>query len=114
MCIDLKDKSTLETLHCSLVRLSLEYYSVVWCPFIKRNVNKLDRTQRRATKFILKSNEPYGVRLSKLNRLTLEQRRFVADVIFLFKALNGHLDVDFSQLLDIYNQEDLHSAERFR
>jgi len=99
-CMDLKDESTQETLYCSLVRLSLEYCSVVWCPFIKRNVNKLDRSQRRATTFILKSNESYDVRLSKFNLLTLEQRRFVADLIFLFKALNRHLDVDFSQFLE--------------
>ena len=25
---------------------------------------------------------------------------------FLFKAFNGHLDVDFSQFLDFYSQED--------
>ena len=89
-CMDLKDKSTLKTLYCSLVRSNLEYCSVVWCPFTKRNVNQLERIQRRATRFILKSNEPYDVRLRKLNLLTLEQRRFVVDVTFLFKDLNDH------------------------
>ena len=59
-------------------------------------IPKLERIQRRATRFILKSNEPYDVRLHKLNLLTLEQRRFVDDVTFLFKALSGHLDVDLS------------------
>ena len=55
-CMDLKDESTLKTLYCSLVRSDLEYCSVVWCPFTKRNVNKLERIQRRATRFILKSS----------------------------------------------------------
>ena len=112
-CMDLKDESTLKLLHCSLDRSNLEYCSVVWCPFTKRNVNKLERIQRRATGFILKSNEPYDVRLSKLNLLTLEQSRFVADVPFLFKALNGHLDVDFSQFLDFYSQEDRYLLRHF-
>ena len=112
-CKDLKDESTLKTLYCSLVRSNLEYCSVVWCPFTKRNVNKLERIQRRATRFILKSNEPYDVRLHKLNLLTLEQRRFVDDVTFLFKALNGHLDVDFSQFLDFYSQEDRYLLRHF-
>ena len=94
-CMDLKDESTLRTLYCSLVR-SNAHCSVVWCPFTKRNASKLERIQRIATRFILKSNEPCDVRLSKLNLLTLEQRRFVVDVTFLFKALNDHLDVDFS------------------
>ena len=112
-CKDLKDESTIKTLYCSLVRSNLEYCSVVWCPFTKRNVNKLERIQRRATRFILKSNEPYNARLLKLNLLTLEQRRFVDDVTFLFKTLNGHLDVDFSQFLDFYSQEDRYLLRHF-
>ena len=109
----LKDESTLKTLYCSLVRSNLEYCSVVWCPFTKRNVNKLERIQRRATRFILKSNDPYNIRLHKLNLLTLEQRRFVDDVTFLFKTLNGHLDVDSSQFLDFYSQEDRYLLRHF-
>ena len=94
-----------DTLYCSLVRSNLEYCSVVWCPFTKRNVNKLEIIQRRATRFILKLNEPYDVGLSKLNLLTLEQRRFVVAVTFLFKALNGHLQS--SQVLNIPKSEML-------
>ena len=57
--MDLKDDdTTLKTLYCYLVRSNLEYCSVVWCSFTKRNANKLERIQRRATRFILKSNEP--------------------------------------------------------
>ena len=51
-CMDLKDESTLKSLYCSLVRSNLEYCSVVWCPFTKRNVNKLERIQHRASRFI--------------------------------------------------------------
>ena len=40
-CMDLKDEPTLKTLYCSLVRSNLEYCSVVWCLFTKRNVKKL-------------------------------------------------------------------------
>ena len=112
-CMDLKDESTLKTLYCSLVRLTLDYCSVVWCPFTKRNVNKLERILLRATRFILKSNEPYDVRLSKLNLLTLEQRCFTVDVTSLFKALIGHLDVDFSQFLDFYCKGDCYLLRHF-
>ena len=101
------------TSYCSLVRSNLEYCSVVWRPFTKRNVNKLERIQRTATRFVLKSNEPYDVRLRKLNLLTLEQRRFVDDVTFLFKALNGHLHVDCFQFLDFYSQEDRYLLRHF-
>ena len=58
--------STLKTLFCSLVRSNLEYCSVVWSPFTKRNIEKLERIQRRATKFIPKSNDQYDIRLREL------------------------------------------------
>ena len=48
----LDDPKTLRTLYCSLVRSNLEYCSVVWSPYTKRNTDKLERVQRRATKLI--------------------------------------------------------------
>ena len=39
-CRDLKDVSTLRTLHCALVRPQLEYRSVVWSPFTASIVNR--------------------------------------------------------------------------
>ena len=93
-CKDLKDIKTLKLLYCSLVRSNLEYCSIIWSPFTKRNIEKLERVQRRATKFILKIEDPYDTRLKKLNMLSLEQRRFMSDVVFLFKALNGLVNID--------------------
>ena len=59
------------------------------------------------------NHEPYDVRLHKLNLLTVEQRRVVDDVTFLLKALSSHLDVDFSQFLDFYSQEDRYLLSHF-
>ena len=67
-------------MYCSLVRSNLHGILLSPSSAHSPNVNKLERIQRRATRFILKSNEPYDVRLSKLNLLTLEQKRFVFDV----------------------------------
>ena len=50
--------------------------------------------QRRATKFILKTEDTYACRLNKLNLLSLEKRRLLADVTFLYKALNGIIDIN--------------------
>ena len=81
-CEGLDDPKTLCTLSCSLVRSNLEYCSVVWSPYIKRNTDKLERVQRRATKFTLKSHDPYDIRLKKLNLMSLEKRRSLTDVTF--------------------------------
>ena len=103
-CKDLKDTATLKTWYCSLVRSNLEYCSVVWSPFTKRNIDKLER---------IKSNDQYDIRLSKLKLLTLEQRRFLFGVTFLFKALSGYMNGYFSPFLDFYFREDHYSFRHF-
>ena len=101
-------------LYCSVVRSNLEYFPVVSCPFTKRNVNKLERIRRRATRLILKSNEPYDVRLRKLNLLTLEQRRFVVDVTLLSKAfIQWPFRYWFFSILRFYSQEDRYLLRHF-
>ena len=60
--------------------------------------------QRRATKLILKSDSNYESRLNELNLVSLEQRRFIADVIFLYKVLNGYFNVDLSSFLIVIVQ----------
>ena len=66
-------------------------------PYTKRNTDKLERVQRRATKFILKSDDPYDIRLMKLNLMSLGKRRSLTDVTFLYKVLNGNIDIDRHQ-----------------
>ena len=108
-CKGLDDPQTLRTLHCSLVCSNLEYCSVVWSPCTKRNTDKLERVQRRATKLILKSDDPYGIHLKKLNLMSLEKRRSLADVTFLYKVLNGNIDIDISKIIDFHSEADCFS-----
>ena len=105
-CKGLDDPKTLRTLYCSLVRSNLEYCSVVWSPYTKRNTDKLERVQRRATKLILKSDDPYDIRLKKLNLMSREKRRSLADVTFLYKVLNGNIDIDISKIIDFHSEAD--------
>ena len=81
-CRDVNDVTTLKTLYCSLVRPRVEYASQVWNPYTKGNISRIESIQRRATKFILKSDDEYLVRLRKLRLLSLDDRRFMADVFF--------------------------------
>ena len=102
-CREFRDVLTLRTLSCALVRSQLEYGSVVWSPFTARNITKLERVQRRATKFILKTEDDHEVRISYLNLLSLEHRRFLFDVLFLYKALNGYINIDMSRYVLFYS-----------
>ena len=79
---------------------------MVWSLYTKRNTDKLERVQRRATKLILKSDDPYDIRLKKLNLMSLKKRRSLADVTFLCKVLNGNIDIDISKITDFHSEAD--------
>ena len=101
-CRDFDDRKALTTLYCALVRSSLEYYSLVWSPYTKKNVEKLGKVQRRATKFILKTEDYYDSRSKKLILLSLKKRRLLTDITFLCKALHGLnvIDIDIERYVN--------------
>ena len=44
--------------------------------------------------------------LKKLNLMSLEKRRSLADVTFLYKVLNGNIDIDISKIIDFHLEAD--------
>ena len=71
-----------------------------------RNISKLERIQRRALKFILKTNDDYEQQRERRNLLSLEQRRFLFDILFLYKALNGYVNIDLSTYVQFFSDSD--------
>ena len=102
-CKGFQDVSTLRTMYLALVRSQLEYCNVLWSPHTSRNISKLERILRRETKFNLKTNDDYGQRRKKLNLLSLEQKRFLFNVLSLFKALNGYINVPLSTYVQFFS-----------
>ena len=62
------------------MRPRVEYASQVWNPYTKCNISRFESIQRRATKFILKGDDEYLVRLRELRLLSLKDSRFMPDV----------------------------------
>ena len=60
----------------ALVRPHLEYAEAVWSPFTKKDIDTIEKVQKRATKLIPSlKNMDYPNRLKKLKMLTLQYRR---------------------------------------
>ena len=98
-CMDFKDIIRLRTLYRSLVRPLPKYSCETWNPQTQRNYNRIEAIQRRATKFILKYNEDYNIRLKQLDLQSLYNRRFSRDVVFLFNLMKEHYNIDISDKL---------------
>ena len=78
----------------TLVRSLLEYGSVVWDPYLTRDIDKLERTQRNCARFITgdyKSRHEGAVTnmLKDLDLPTLQDRRTNAKLVFLYKVDEG-------------------------
>ena len=96
------DNEMLIHLYKALVRPHVEYASCVWSPFKIRDIKLIEGVQRRATRLSRDlRNEPYNIRLTTLGLPTLQFRRERADMLQVFKILNGYEDIDSSRLFTL-------------
>ena len=85
-----KSKKIILSLYKSLVRPHLDYCIQVWRPYLQKDVDILEKVQKRATRMVegLKGLS-YKERLKRLNLTTLETRRIRADLIEVYKIFHG-------------------------
>ena len=92
--------------YISLVRSKLEYASLVWDPYLQQDIEKIEKIQRKAARFILND---YTTRttgfitdaLSTLDLPKLENRRFKNRMNFFFKMSNDQIPaINRRQFLD--------------
>ena len=74
----------------TMIRPRLEYAELVWAPSKKKDIKKLERSQRVATKLVPSLQDlTYEERLNSLNLQTLEQRREGGDLTAVYRMKNG-------------------------
>ena len=104
--IEYKSWSVMVRLYKALVRPNLEYCVQFWSPSYRKDVNKIERVQRRFTRIVpgLKKLS-YRERLNRLGLYSLERRRMRGDLIEVYKILMGIDRVNASRLFPLRRGE---------
>ena len=89
-----KKKDIMQQIYKVFVRPHLEYAVTAWSPWHRKDIEILEKIQRRATRPMSDVHGTYPERLDQLGLTTLEERRARGDAIEVFKYLRGFLDVD--------------------
>lgn len=105
-CRDFSNVNCLLLLYNSHIRTRLEYGAMIWYPIYQIHINTVESVQRRCLKFLMFVSDrvypergyDYSLMLSRFNVESLQLRRKMISIKFLFNLL--HNKIDCSMLLD--------------
>ena len=96
-----KNKELILPLHKSLVHPHLEHAVQFRSPHLRRDIDKMEKIQRRATKMIPEiRSHSYHQRIHGLDLISLVQRRLRGQLIEVFKYLNRFTTASARRLFD--------------
>jgi hypothetical protein len=100
--VKFKRKDIIVRLYKALVRPKLEYCVQAWRPFLRRDIDSLERVQRRATKMIVECRgQDYETRLKNTGLIRVQERHIRGDLIQVFKLIKGIDRVDFNKFFQL-------------
>ncbi len=97
-------KELKETAYFSLVRSGMEYSCCVWDPFLQRDIEKLEKIQGKAARFV-RNKYQRGPEFSvsgmvrELGSDSLQDRRRNAKLALFFEAVNGEVAILINELV---------------
>ena len=91
-----RDKVVMTQLYKVFVRPHLEYAVQAWCPYTIKDIESLEKVQKRFVRQITALTGSYEDKLSKISLTTLKDRRIRGDCIETFKMMHGFTKVDLS------------------
>ena len=85
-------------MYATYVRPHLEYCAPIWSPYLVRDIQVLEKVQKRATKLVKGYEKlPYEQRLKSLGIYTLFCCHQRGDLIEVFKILNSYYNINPTQ-----------------
>ena len=101
-----RDKEVLTQLYKVFVRPHLEYAIQAWCPYTVKDIEVLEKVQKRMVRQITSLRGTYEEKLAKIGLPTLQERRMRGDCIETFKMLNGFTRVNHEIWFSIMSRTD--------
>src|SRR5215469_7508474 len=85
-----KKQKAMKRLYKSLVRPQSEYAVPAWNPYLKKDIEVIEKVQKRATRMVEEcKGMKYENRLEVMNLTTLQTRRVRADLLEVYKIISG-------------------------
>ncbi|MBY0580626.1 MAG: reverse transcriptase family protein [Rickettsiales bacterium] len=85
------DVNIVKMLYTAFIRPHLEFAVQAWSPFLKQDIDKIEKIQKRATKLAPTIRKlSYEARLNIMQLTSLEERRLRGDLIQQYKIQHGH------------------------
>ena len=85
-----KNQSVKELAYKTLVIPQVEYASIAWIPYTKKNIHQIEMVQRRSARWVSNNYSPYAsvsAMLSNLDWRSLEYRHFDARFAMFFQDI---------------------------
>ena len=101
-----REKNVMVQLYKTFVRPHLEYAVQAWCPYTIKDIDALEKVQKRFLRQITSLSGTYEDKLLKTGLTSLKDRRTRGDCIETFKMLRGFTKVDNSTWLTLLTRHE--------
>ena len=110
-------KRVRETAYTAIVRPKLEYASSAWDPYHQKDIDSLERVQRKAARFCCNNYQPTAsvtAMIQDLGWKTLESRRTMTRLTLLYKMSRGEIDIDTDSFLRPHAESRTRASHSYR